>query len=43
MDLFNDDTILLSETYLLWALGLFFTIAFFGLLYYFKAIWAFFS
>jgi len=43
MDLFNDNTILLSETYLLWAFGLFFAITFFGLLYYFKARWAFFS
>ena len=36
MDFFNDETILLLETYLLWGFGLFITISLFCILYYFK-------
>ena len=43
MDFFNDDTILLPETYLLWGFGGLFTISLFCILYYFKGRWAFFS
>ncbi len=43
MDFFNDDTILLSETYLFWGFGVFLATGFFAILYYFKGGWAFFS
>jgi len=43
MDFFNDNPILLSETYLLWGFGLFFTIGSFYDLYYFKGGEIFFS
>ena len=42
MDFFNDNTILLSENYLLWGFRLFFAIGFLGVLYYFKGEWIFF-